>query len=93
MSPAASAAATSGCSASRRTHPTAPAAAPRVMRVRQRSHVRALPCPSASKPPQAVNADISRERAAVCRASARSSASNEAACSSLVSSVASAVAR
>ena len=47
---AASASPTAGCAASRRAHPTAPAAAPFVTRVCHRSHARAEPCPSSSQP-------------------------------------------
>ncbi len=43
MSPAASASPMAGCAARRRAHATAPAAAPRVTRVCQRSHARAEP--------------------------------------------------
>ncbi len=58
-----------GWAASRRIQATALAAAPRVIRVCQRSQVRTTPCPSASGPPPAVNADSMAVRAAVCLAS------------------------
>ena len=91
ISPSANAWAITGWAASRRIHPTAPAAAPLVTRVCQRSHTRALPCPSSSYPSWALKAASIRARAAVCRASARSSARSARACTSAGNNAASAV--
>ena len=81
--PAASAPASTGCAASRRAHPVAPAAAPRVTLVTARSHDFAPNCPSAWNPCCAVNADKIFARAAVWRASACSSPISAAACAAV----------
>jgi len=44
-----------------------------VIWVCHRSHVRMVGCPSASNPPQPLNADSTRDRAASCADSARPS--------------------
>ena len=93
ISPAASASPTAGCAASRRAHPTAPAAAPFVTRVCHRSHARAEPCPSSSQPPEDMNAANAPARAAVCSDSARSNPRRHSACAAAGSDAISADAR
>ena len=93
ISPAASASPTAGWAASRRAHPTAPAAAPLVIRVCHRSHALAEPCPSSSQPPQDMNAANTPARAAVCSDSARSNPRRHSACAAAGSDAISAVAR
>ena len=50
------------------------------MRVWHFSHVRAEPCPSSSWPAWALNADSTRDRAAMCIDDARSSPRRQSAC-------------
>ena len=93
ISPAASASPTAGWAASRRAQPTAPAAAPLVMRVCHLSHARAEPCPSSSQPPQDMNAANTPARAAVCSDPARSNPRRHSACAAAGSDAISALAR
>ena len=92
-SPAASASPTAGWAASRRAQPTAPAAAPLVIRVCHRSHALAEPCPSSSQPPEEMNAANAPARAAVCSDSARSNPRRHSACAAAGSDAISALAR
>ena len=60
-----------------------------MIRVCHFSHVLAEPCPSSSSPAWALNADSTRDRAAMCIDSARSSPRRQSACSAAVSEAAS----
>ena len=93
ISPAASASPTAGCAASRRAHPTAPAAAPLVIRVCHLSQALAVPCPSSWQPPEEMNAANAPARAAVCSDSARSNPRRHSACAAAGSDAISADAR